>query len=219
MENHREKYRNLMRDARAAQQHGLYRDAIKQALDSWEHIDGMMQYERRYEDREFDSVEGIDMVLKYAPLLLDFHSLERLEGLLTGQRRIDRNTSDSLAEHLAKARALMWDVHRLWDHLEHHPGTRQDELRQILGGEQDQWRTAAEIWEKMGLVHRTPEGRSYRLALSTRMGETVSAKCPACGVVADAPKAMFLEMSTCPKCRAKVLFVILSKRAPTMTEE
>ena len=219
MEKHRMEYRALMDQARAALQEGLYRNAVKAALSSWDHVDGMMQFERKYENREFTSIESIELVLRYAPLLLDSQSLDRLASLLKSQRRIDKNTSVSLDDKLAKARAQIWDAHKLWEYLEGHPDTRQDELRQILGGEQEEWRSAAEAWEKMGLVRRTPEGRSYRLALSTRMGEIVSGKCPSCGAVAEAPKAMFLEELTCQYCQASGVFVILSRRAPSTNKE
>lgn len=219
MEGHRAEYQSLMVKAWSAEREGLYRTAVELALSSLNHIDGMMQYERRYESKEFDSIQGIDMILKYAPLLLDFNSLDTLETLLKNYRRIDKNTSESLADKLAKARVLMWDTHRLWDHLERNPETRQDGLRRVLGGDQDQWRSVANAWEKMGLLRRTPEGGSYRLALSTRMGELVSAKCPSCGGVVNAPKAMFLEKLACPECRTTVLFVILSTETSTGTKE
>ena len=213
MKKHRAQYRRLMTSARAASKEGLFREAVKAALSSWDHIDGMMQYERRFEDKEFASIEGIDLILRYTPLLLDFESLDRLESLLKDFRRIDRHTSESLADKLAKARSLMKDAHRMWDYVEHHPEVRQDTLSRSLGGEESQWRSTAEAWEKMGLLRRTPEDRSYRLTLVTRMGEIVSGKCPDCGAVADAPKAMFLEELACPDCRAKALFVILSQEA------
>ena len=190
MGQHRMEYDALMGAARAALQEGLYRDAVEAALSAWDHIDGMMQYERKYGDRDFDSIEAIDLVLRYAPLLLDSSALAKLESLLKTQRRIDKNTSESLADKLAKAESRIWDAHKLWDYLEGHAETRQDELRQILGGDQDEWRSTAEAWEKMRLARRTPEDRSYRLALSTRMGEVVSGKCPSCGAVAEAPKSL-----------------------------
>lgn len=219
MESHRAKYHDQMAKARAAQQKGLYHEAVELALSSWDHIDAMMQYERRFQDRELVRIEGIDMVLEYAPLLLDFRSLDKLQSLLKNYRRIDKNTSESLVDKLAKARSLMWDAHHMWDYLEQHADARQNELHRILGGEQDQWRSVAEAWEKMGLLHRMPEGKSYCLALSTRMGEVVSAKCSSCGAVAEAPKAMFFEELACPNCRATVLFVILSKEATAGTKE
>ncbi len=109
----------------------------------------------------------------------------------------------------------MWDAHRMWNHLEGHPQTRQDELGRVLGGGQTQWRSTAEAWEKMGLLHRTPEGASYRLALSTRLGEVISAKCPSCGTVAEGPKAMFFEELPCPECHAAVSFVIRVRESAT----
>ena len=219
MEAHRAEYQTLMGKARSAERDGLYRRAVELALSSWDHIDGMMQYERRYEDKEFANIQGIQMILKYAPLLFDFPSLDALETILKNCRRIEKNTSDDLAQKLAEARALMWDAHRLWDHLERHPGARQDKIRRSLGGDQDAWRSIANAWQKMRLLRRTPEGGSYRLALSTRMGEVVSGKCPSCGGIATAPKAMLLEPLPCPECGAEVMFVILSTGTTTDAKE
>lgn len=219
MEGHRAQYEALMGKARSAEQEGLYAHAVELALSSWDHIDGMMRYENRYGDTEFSSVKGIDMVLKYAPLLLDFRSLDTLGDLLKSCRRIEKNTSQSMAKNLANARALMWNAHRLWDHIERNPQARQDKLRQALEGDQDQWRSIADTWVKMGLLTRTPEGGSYRLALSTRMGGVVNAKCPSCGTVASAPKAMLLEKSQCPECGQTVHFVLLAVTAGSTTKE
>lgn len=210
MEFHQGEYLSLMRQVREAQRQGLYRRAIELALATWEHVDGMMQYERKYRDASFDSIESIDFVLRFAPLLFDFPSLHSLEVLLKRQKRIERDTSDDLGARLEQARGLMAEAHRMWTHLERNPDARQDELATILGGDQRRWRSMAEAWEAMSLLRRTPDGGSYRLALSTRMGEVVSAKCSSCGGKADAPKAMFLEMLRCPHCRSTAHFVILS---------
>lgn len=219
MEWHRDEYRRHMSASCEAERRGLYREAVEEALKSWDYIDGMMQYERKYESKGFASVQAIDMILKYAPLLLDCSCLDKLESLLKDCRRIEKNTSQSLGDRLADARRLLRDAHRFWDHLEWHAEERQDDLRRILGGDQDQWRSMAESWEKMGILHRTPEGGSYRLKLRTRMGEVRSAKCPSCGEVAEAPKAMFLEELTCPDCGVKGLFVILTTASPEAEEK
>src|SRR5262249_14234082 len=136
-------------------------------------------------------------------------SLNKLDAVLKGQRRIEKNASVNLAESRTRAREQMWDAHRLWNHLERHPNARQDELRKTLGGDQDQWRRVSETWEKMGVICRVAEGNSYRLSLATQLDEPVFAKCPTCGVVAKAPKAKFLDEAVCPKCHAHVSFVIL----------
>jgi hypothetical protein len=124
-----------------------------------------------------------------------------------------------MGDKLAEARTRLWNTHRLWTHLERNPNTRQDQLRQILDGDQDEWRSTVQAWARMGLVRRTPEGGSYRVALSTRMGQVVPAKCPFCGRVAEAPKAMFLETTKCPKCRKPVAYVLLATANDTDTRE
>ena len=219
MEQHHIAYHEIVAKARSAERTGLYRMAMQLALSSWEHVDGMMQYERKYENAEFETIPAIEMVLKYAPLLLDFESLDALEILLKDCRRIEKNTSECLADRLNTARARMWDNHRLWDHLERNPGTRQSELRKHLGGEQEQWRSVVEDWHRMGLLRRSPDGGSYALTLATQMGELVMAKCPACGRTAEGTKAVFLDEVPCSNCAATGLFVILDTDGPDKDKE
>ncbi len=212
MEAHYQRYQSLMSGAREAERVGLFSAAVQNALASWEHIDGMMQYERR-EGREFGSIPAIDFTLRYAPLLLNGEVLDELERLLKGCKRIEKNTTESMGDKLSAARCRLRDAHRLWDYLEQNPNCRQDELRRVLGGDQNVWRGIAEDWEKMGLVNRLAEGGSYRLALSTRMNAVVPAKCPQCGVVVEAPKAIWLEKTACPECNVNVLFVLVQLHA------
>jgi len=219
MEHDCKTYENAMEAARTAHRNGLFRDAVKFALSAWDCIDGMMQYARRYEKAEFESIEAIDLVLKYSPMLFDYETLNALESMLKAHRRIERNTADDMGEKLSKARALMWDAHRMWNHLEANAEARQDELRAILGGDQGRWRSIAEAWERMGVLRRRMERGSYRLALIARLGEIVSAKCPSCGGVADAPKAMWLEHTVCPHCHTAGMFVIRGKSDPADTKE
>lgn len=209
---HRNKYVNLMKKSREAESSGLYRDAVTHALESWGHIDGMMQYERRFNNREFSSVEGIDMILKYAPLLFDYPNLDMLELLLKERRRIEKNTTQNLGEKLEKARQRMWEAHRLWSYLEQNPETEQDKLCQVLGGNKNTWRSMIDMWESMGLVCLEQEGDKTKLSLATRMGKVVPGKCSACGTLAEAPKAMFLNELNCSECGSKVMFVILDVR-------
>jgi hypothetical protein len=58
------------------------------------------------------------LVIEYGPLLFDIDSLDKLDLLLKTQRRIDKNTSDNLAEKSLAARESLRDAHRLWNHLE-----------------------------------------------------------------------------------------------------
>jgi len=211
MEHHQAQYESLIAQAQAARREGLCQKAIQLALAAGEHIDGMMQYERKRDDTRFTGIGALDIVLRYGPLLLDFRSLDNLEQVLAGCRRIQKNTCVDYEQELAKAKARMWQNHKFWDHLERNPECRQDELRQRLGGDQEDWRRTAEMWEDMGLLRRSPEGGSYRLALMTQMREVVKAKCPSCGKVTEGAKAEFLGELSCCACKENVLLVILAR--------
>jgi hypothetical protein len=216
MKNHRIQYQKLMIRAGQVIREGQYCAAIAAAVSALEHIDGMMQYERKYSEREFESVSAIDLILKYAPLLFEYRFLAETENLLKTRKGIEKNTTENTAEKLVEAHRRMWENHRLWSFLESNPHCRQDELRSVLGGDHDYWRFVAEEWEKIGLIVRTPEDRSYTLIIVTHMDRVVSAKCSACGTIADAPKAMFLETLVCPTCNSSVGFVFLPKLQPSV---
>lgn len=210
MESHRAEYHARLSQARSELEKKDFGKAIAFAMSSWEYILGMMQHERKYEKREFDSVEALEIVLKHAPPLFYFESLEALETLLKNQRQIDRHASDDLADKLAQARARMWDAHRMWSYLERTAPIIQNKLFDVLGGDQGRWRPIVEAWEEAGLVRRTPDAGSWLLSFATRLNDSQTAKCPACGAIVQASKTKFLEEQACPKCREKVLFVLLS---------
>ena len=209
MEHHTRRYDACLAEARGLERNGLYRQAMEAAFSAWEHVDGMMQYRRKYEDQGFSTIAAIEIVLKYAPLMFDFDSLDTLERMLKETRRLEKNTDECLADRLAQARRQMSNAHRLWTHLEMTGGVRQDSLRRDLGGDQTEWRQMVDVWEKMGILSREPDGGNYRLYLLTRMGAIVDAKCPACGVVHQGPKSMFLDEQRCPDCKQSGRFVLL----------
>jgi len=209
-----EQHRATMREVHSAQQGGQIQMAVDLAVFAFQYIDGMMQFERKYEDETArHSVESIDFVLRFAPLLFDTRSLDAVTTLLKSQRRIDNNATADLAAEVNKARILLGDAYRLWNHLEQNTEVRQDQLRSRLGGDQELWRWIAETWDGMGLVRRIPEQNSYRLSLVTRMNEITRGKCPLCGVTGKAAKARLLEEITCPKCGKGTRFVLMPANA------
>ena len=215
---HRAEYEARMRSARESERSGLYRAALENAVSAWDYIDGMMQYERRYEEAEFNSIPAIDLVLKYAPLLFQYEALEKLAGLLKEQKRIEKHTEADMGARLRAAAERMWSNHKLWTFLDANPDVRQDQLAARLGGDQDYWRSVAEAWEAMGVLLRVRDGWSYRLSMTTRLGQVVDAKCPACGHKAQAPKAMMLERTSCPSCEQLVSFVFTGSESKQPNE-
>jgi hypothetical protein len=205
-------YRAIMDQVRSACHASDYQRAVELAISAWGSIDGMVQYERRYCNRkDHSTIESIDCVLRYAPLLFDFESLDKFAAFLKSRRTIGQNSAADFAQRLADARSLMEDALRLWNHLEQQGECRQDKLRSDLGGDQDSWRSMAETWERMGLIQRAPDGGSYRLKLTTQPDQQMRGKCPSCGVTGKAPQLRLLDTITCPKCHAAVHFVLMSE--------
>jgi hypothetical protein len=203
-------YRESLAAMRSAHREGRILDAIRVTVASLEFVDGMMQFERRFEDRsERKTVETIDYILRYAPLVFERNSLEIVAGILKSQKRIDKHASADLAENLRKATELTWEARRLWTELEQESEVTQDKLRKNFGGEQDRWRGIAEMWDEMGLIQRIPERNSYRISLTTRVTQIVRGKCPSCGATGKAAMGSFLEMITCPRCKSTSAFVLL----------
>jgi hypothetical protein len=215
---HAAEYRAKMDAAQAAEARGLYPDAVQHAMSAWDDIDGMLQFANKYENREVPSISAIDLVLKYAALLLDLKSVDACEAFLARSKQIQKRTTDDLVGRLSSAREELWRNHRLWTHIEQSGEARQDQLHYKLGGDARQWALVVKAWERMGLISRVALGKTYLLALSTRLGQVVSAKCPSCGDVAQAPKEMFLEPMSCPVCNSETNFVLLPQDSEHVTE-
>jgi len=203
-------YESLLETARFHLGQGNHLQALDFAILTFPYIDGMMQFGRKYAQREFETIGAIEIVLRCAPLHFVTESLTALHELLTEKKRINKNTQQDLKEKLARAREQLQMAYRLWSHIERHPDCRQDDLRKSLGGDQDTWRSIAEYWASVGVLQRTPESNSYRLRLLTELDDAVVAKCPGCGVSGKTKKSKCLDLVSCPKCKQSVQFVILS---------
>ena len=217
LEAHRGEYTSLMERARAAEDCGRYRDAIAAAVSSWEFIDGMMQYERRYQGTEFETVPTIDLVLRYAPLLFDAASLAKLDLLLKENKRIDKLASRDLTQAVVDARNQMWLNRRLFSLLETNNEIPEDEACKRLGADANSWRSILAAWEKMGLVEVCPLGPVKKVRLATQLQRPIRAKCPSCGSVGQAAKAELLSPRVCGKCKATSNFVLLPEAEEVRT--
>lgn len=207
MQLHDSEYVQRMSDASTAEGDGFLREAIRLARSAWPHIDGMLQFDRRYRGRQHHSVAAVDIVIRCAPVLLDFRALAAVGNLLADCKRIERETM-SYAAVFGDAVTRLGDGHKLWSYLHRNGEVMQSELRARLGGDQDGWRAVADGWAELGLLARVPRQNSYLLSLATRLGQVVPARCPACGQTAEAPKSMFFESVRCFACGVEDYFVI-----------
>jgi hypothetical protein len=211
LETHQNDYHVLIDKALSAKKAGLYREAIAFAVSSWDHIDGMMQYEHKYAGQEVTSIQGIDFVLQYAPLMLDSESLDQLAAVLHKQRRIAKQTGIDWDHRLDRAKHLMWDACGFWDYLERHTTVAAQDLSDGHGNERKHWKRIANEWSEMGIVHRTSSGKSHGWSLVTHLERPILAKCPSCAAVVKAAKTKFLDEQSCPNCLQKRSFVFLAK--------
>jgi hypothetical protein len=167
-----------------------------------------MQYVRKYEGAETCAVEAIDIILEWAPLLLDVSVLDRLAAFLKNHRTIEKNAASDLRAGQLHARAVMWDAYTSWNEIENRDSEYKDFSGQVAESECSQRRSITDAWRRMQVVNRSS------LTFCTRVDAPSLAKCPFCGAVAKAKKKVFLEAQACPKCQTKGFFVILA-RDPT----
>jgi hypothetical protein len=202
-------YHRLQQLAKETIAAGRYADAIRLAVDAWPFIDGMMQFGRRFKSIEFETVDAIELVLNYAPALFDIDALDRLEELLTRQKRIDRLAAEDLAQRLLEARAALQCAYRLWSAIEDHGTLNRSAFLAIWTASEKQLHAVADAWVRMNVITLVGNSESSGLSFTTRMDLTTHGKCETCGAVAKAPKAKFLEEQKCPRCNKISGFVIL----------
>lgn len=199
-----QQYMALRAQMRRALQDKQYQTGINTAVSSFPHVDGMMQFDSRYGKKsQFYSIDTLDFVLKYAPLLFDYGSLDQLENLIKTHRRIAKNTVANVFEALASARIQMWEAHRLWTLLEKSGHVTVDDLKY-----EPLLRSVANSWRKMGLIR--PAEDSMCQVFVTQLEDKVRIKCPSCGSFGSGTKAKLLEAITCPRCQQNVFFVFLT---------
>ncbi len=197
-----DEYQALILQARQAKADRQYDRAIDLAIQCWVHVDSMMRYAQKYQDREFDSLECIDLVLELAPPLFHFESLDKLAALLKEQRRIDKQASADLAAKLAEARARMWEAHRAWSQVELQAASPCAPSSVALA-------SLPGLWESLGLLVWKQVGNDRVPGLAIGLDEQAKGKCSSCGAVAKAKKARFLSAGTCPRCKSDGFFVFL----------
>ncbi len=212
LEQHRLQYYGIMASARAAIERHEYLRAVELASSAWDYVDGMMQYERKYKKRVFESLDCVELVLRYAPLLLDIERLTQLKVLLNTQRRVEKNTAVDLGVKMMRAQVRLHEAHRLLDYLERNRRCEEDKLSEVLGGHHDGWASLATELEAVELIRSEIVDRTRWLLLVSRLDEVVAGKCPACGMVAHAPKVEFFVDRACASCGNLASFVIIQER-------
>lgn len=204
-------YSTLITQALEAEKRLEILSVIKFAESSWPHIDGMLRHVSKQTGQPVHALEGIALVLRYAPAVFNDEVLTRLEQFLIGKRRITKSAASDLKDDLARSRDLVWRAYAAWDQMEREHYCKTAELRHIFAGIHDGWERTIRIWESINSVRTLSIAGHVCHVLETKMDRIVSAKCPSCGTTARRSKAETLTPTSCARCRRSVLFVQISE--------
>ncbi|MGE3316577.1 MAG: hypothetical protein AB7O26_15785 [Planctomycetaceae bacterium] len=211
MENHRANYHERIVMSRDAEREARYGEAVHLAKSAWKYIDGMMRYERKYLQQEFDSIDAIDIVLQYAPVVFDHESLFELDAFLKKNERIAKQVALDLDAELRAAHRLMGQAVKLWSRLEVDG--------KIEGNHPAELSPIAEAWREMGVVRKLTDHGLDNLEFVTLLNTPARGKCPRCAAVVQATKSKLLEELRCPGCREMVEFVLIDPLTPCENQE
>lgn len=208
---HNEMYQRLLSEAKAAVLGRSFQRGIERAASAWNHVDEMMQFQRKYQKHEFVPLECVDIVLRYAPLLLEIDYLNRLEELLKTKRRVERNSTENLKMRLGQARGLFHYVYQLFDCIESGQSCRIESLPQTIHSKYTDRETVIAQLVEIGLARLQRSASGALISLITSMESMVSGKCMHCGHVEQSQKSDFLLTRVCSCCGQHTLFVILAE--------
>ncbi len=201
LEGHYDAYAELERTIRAMVDDGEFPKVFSVCITSFPHIVPTINYrKKRGIAPEIPDWSAFTTICKYAPALFEHTAIESLFEFVNSSRVLAQSEKHFL-DSIEAARQREQLAHRLWNHLEHHPGMLQRDIRAELGVVQEYVVDIVEVWEKLGTLERHPEDRSYRLYFHTRLDTEVTGLCPNCGVRGKGRKDLFFRPFACQKCR------------------
>ena len=212
-----EEYLAALEQAQLAMRTADLADAVAHAVQSFEHVDGMMQFEKRYNDVESVAVDTVSLVIENAPLVFDNDALDKVESLLASKKRIERNAQGHLREKLAAAREAIREVGLVWDHIDRLQESTDAREWFAIPCKTARWRFIVSAWSAMGIIRPVERDGADAFEWVTRMDAATRAKCSSCGTLAKGPRVRLLEPAVCPACRQKVSFVLVGDEEPAVS--
>lgn len=148
---------------------------------------------------EMPGLLAFTTICKYAPPLFEHAAIELLLEFVKSSRVLVQSEQRFL-DSIEAARKRAYLAHRLWNHLERHPGMLQRDIRAELDVTQEDAVSIVELWDKLGILDRQPEDRSYRLSFRTRLDMEAACICPNCGACGKGRKERLFLSITCQRC-------------------
>ncbi|MGA2031444.1 MAG: hypothetical protein ABSG68_04245 [Thermoguttaceae bacterium] len=200
LEAHHDAYAVSERTIRAMVKNGEFPGVFSVCTASFQHIVPAMNYRKKKGvTPEIPDPSAFTTICKYAPPLFEHAAIESLFEFVNSSRLLTQSEK-SFLDSVETARKRVQLARRLWNHLERHPGMFQRDIRGELGVAPEHAEGIIEVWDKLGVVDRMPEDRSYRLYFRTRLDTEVAGLCPNCGVRGTGRKELFFRSIVCKKC-------------------
>lgn len=188
------------RTIRAMVENGELSKVFSVCTASFPHIDPAIKFrKKRGITPEIPDFLAFTTILKYAPPLFEHVAIESLMDFVNSTRVLLKSEMNFL-HSIEVARKREQLAHRLWNHLERHPGMLQRDIRTELGVVQEDAVNIVKLWEQLGILDRQSEDRSYRLYFRTRLDTEVAGLCPNCGVRGKGRKELFFRSVACQEC-------------------
>ena len=211
MQDHWQQYADHLKKARRAIQSNDIHRALEAAELSWPHIDGMLRHASNLDGRTERPLDGFKLVLKYAPPVLDYQILSRLEEFVSGKRRIRSSSTRDLAEDLKYSRGVLRNCHKVLRVFERVPTVSFTRIHREFDSNDFPTAQIFSIWQSMGLITSELREDESHFRLVTKLAALIWGKCPNCGAAARCPRLAIYESSNCPNCNHKVEFVFLQE--------
>jgi hypothetical protein len=187
------------RKAAAAHDYAAAVKAAEASLpDAWQAV----AFLRRFREVEKPGLPGVELLLKYAPVVFAWRALDAVEAWFNDANRKDKKAYAHLTADLAAARQALAEAARLWDELDSPlgcPVSRASSPAAVA---------ALDAWVAMGAVRvQGPAGFGAGRHVSHPTGR-FEARCGSCGESHRASLSDFLNPVTCPGCRRASEFVL-----------
>jgi hypothetical protein len=193
--------------------------ALDHCIESLKHVAGMMQFEKRWENRQFRSVETIDLLLRYAPVLQRRDCLDALATVLDTDRRIDRLASADLASLLVEAESRIRRVSQLIDLFSDLGQVEPQTLAARYGGADEEWRALAATLEHVNYLTKVQTGDRVELRRRTNLARPVAGKCRHCGTIALASFGELLDCLVCRSCGVETDLTLYFEEEPPSSDD
>ena len=203
LEAHHDAYVDSERTIRAMVENREFPKALSVCVLSFPHIVPAITFRRkRGLAPEIPDFLALTTISRYAPPLFENAAIESLLEFVSSSRVLAQSGKDFL-DSIENARKRIQVAHRLWNHLERHPGILQRDISTELGAAQEDVFNIVFLWEELGILDRQSEDGTYRVYFRTRLDSEVAGSCPNCGVCGKGRKALFFRSIACQKCGAE----------------